>query len=187
MDEMRVNAYMTANSRHFNPSALPTVRSVLTNMPDDAIYNLEAVDFKDPTTVLILSLFLGSLGVDRFVLGDVGLGLLKLFTAGGCGLWTIIDWFTAQNRTRSTNYKRFMEAVAGSSQEGNQIVYNADPTPETDDVAESSFEAKIANTFNSNVAQNDANAENSVPTDEPVEVYESEPAENASNDEIPLE
>ena len=49
------------------------------------------------------------------------------------------------------------------------------------------LEAKIANTFNSNVVQNDANAENSVPTDEPVEVYESEPAENASNDEIPLQ
>ena len=40
-------------------------------------------DAKDPTTLLVISLFLGGLGVDRFVLGQTVLGLLKLFTAGG--------------------------------------------------------------------------------------------------------
>lgn len=40
---------------------------------------------------LILSILVGSLGIDRFYLGYIGLGILKLLTAGGCGVWWLID------------------------------------------------------------------------------------------------
>ena len=43
------------------------------------------------TTSLLLSFFFGYLGVDRFYLGYTGLGIAKLLTVGGCGVWALID------------------------------------------------------------------------------------------------
>jgi TM2 domain-containing membrane protein YozV len=43
-------------------------------------------------TTLLLSLFVGVLGVDRFYLGYTGLGIAKLLTCGGCGIWALVDF-----------------------------------------------------------------------------------------------
>lgn len=53
---------------------------------------------------VLLSFFLGSLGVDRFYLGFVGLGILKLLTLGGCGIWWLIDLILLiSGKTRDAN------------------------------------------------------------------------------------
>ena len=52
-----------------------------------------AQNAKNPTIALIISLFFGYFGIDRFYIGNIGLGVLKLITLGGLMIWGIIDLF----------------------------------------------------------------------------------------------
>lgn len=72
-------------------------------MDDSKSTMLFAQQFKDPTTSLIISIVAGAFGIDRFIIGDTGIGIGKLLTLGGCGIWTIVDWFMIQDATRQKN------------------------------------------------------------------------------------
>ena len=48
-------------------------------------------EMKSKVVALILSIFLGELGIVRFYLGYIGTGILKLITCGGFGIWWLID------------------------------------------------------------------------------------------------
>ena len=76
-------------------------------MDDSKWPTLQMQQYKDPTTYIIVSLLGGSLGIDRFMLGDTGLGVGKLLTCGGLGIWTIIDWFMIMPATREKNMALF--------------------------------------------------------------------------------
>ena len=42
------------------------------------------------------------------MLGETGMGILKLLTLGVCGVLTIIDWFTIQKKTKEHNFNLLM-------------------------------------------------------------------------------
>ena len=66
---------------------------------------------KDRDIALLLSVLAGYWGVDRFFVGDIGMGFLKLFTAGGCGILWIVDWFLIRGRAEDHNRGKAIEIV----------------------------------------------------------------------------
>ena len=63
---------------------------------------------KNPSIDFLFGFFLWGFGVDRFWLGDTGLGVVKIITCAGAGIWGIIDWFTAMTRAKKYNYNKLM-------------------------------------------------------------------------------
>lgn len=111
MDTQKVDLFLGVNSDKFEATSLPTIKEKLQNLSDEKFMIIQSMELKKPSTVLILSIFLGGFGVDRFVLKDTGMGVLKLLTCGVAGILTIIDWFTATRRTKEYNYNLFMEKI----------------------------------------------------------------------------
>lgn len=96
--------YLMTNGKYFHAHQLPFLRERLLDMDDSKMIMVQSAPIKSPQTSLIVSLLAGSLGIDRFLIGDVGLGIGKLLTCGGLGIWAIVDWFLIQGATKDRNF-----------------------------------------------------------------------------------
>lgn len=106
MDAQKVDAFIMANGKFFPDYQVAAIRDMLLAADDSKWSMLQVMQFKDPTICLIISLFAGSLGIDRFFIGDTGLGIAKLITCGGFGIWTIVDWFLIMGAARDKNMQK---------------------------------------------------------------------------------
>ena len=61
--------------------------------------------------VWVFTFLIGGLGVDRFVRGQIGLGVLKLLTGGGCVIWALVDWIIALIKAYGSAYAESEEFV----------------------------------------------------------------------------
>lgn len=108
VDKQKVDMFIMSNQKYFPAGKIMFLKEKLYALDDSKFAMLSTIELKDPTTLLIISLFLGSFGVDRFMLKDTGMGVLKLLTAGCCGILTIIDWFNVQNKAKELNFNNLM-------------------------------------------------------------------------------
>jgi TM2 domain-containing membrane protein YozV len=109
MDAQKVDMFIMSNGKFFEGHQMNMIRERLIVLDDSKWAMLSAVQLKDPATTLIVSILAGSLGIDRFMIGDTGLGVGKLLTCGGFGIWTIIDWFSIQKATREKNMEKIQQ------------------------------------------------------------------------------
>ena len=106
-----VQQYIIENAKFFPEDSINELKARLSKLSQNQFNAIQGIQLKDPMIMLLLSLFLGSSGIDRFLLKEIGLGIIKLLTAGGCGIWTIVDWFLVMNRTREFNYKLVFDSL----------------------------------------------------------------------------
>ena len=104
MESDKVNHILMMLSSKIPAGSIPSVRTRLENteISDSEVMTLQS-QMKDPLLSILLSIFIGSLGIDRFYIGDVGLGIGKLLTGGGCGIWWLIDIFLIVDATKQKN------------------------------------------------------------------------------------
>ena len=111
MDANKVDMFMMSNSKFYEGHNLHAIRERLLALDDEKWPMIQMVQFKDPTTALLISIFAGAYGIDRFYIGDTGMGVGKLLTCGGLGIWAIVDWFLIQGATKEKNLEKFNQAM----------------------------------------------------------------------------
>lgn len=109
-------SFLAANLDKFPSNQVPLLKQRLNELDDDQTDFIYSTDLKNPQTALILSIFLGVFGVDRFYIGDTMLGILKfLFSWATFGIWVIIDWFLIQKACKRNNLKKVQSAIGATT------------------------------------------------------------------------
>ncbi len=108
VDKQKVDMFMMSNQKYFPSEKIMFLKDKLYHMDEDHFSMISCIELKDPTTLLLISLFLGSFGVDRFMIKQTGMGVLKLLTLGCCGVLMVIDWFTIQKKVKELNFNNVM-------------------------------------------------------------------------------
>lgn len=110
------DSFIAANAGNLPVESLPMIRERLEALDDSQTAYVLSADIKSPTTALILSIFLGYFGADRFYIGQIGLGVAKLLLAWATfGIWVLVDWFLIMNATKQANLAALNQSLAAAS------------------------------------------------------------------------
>ena len=99
------------------PEELITINSRIKDFNDDELSQFCMIyrsKRKDPQLILILCLLglVGVAGVQRFVIGNIGMGILYFFTAGLCFIGTIVDAINHKTLAMEYNAKMITETLS---------------------------------------------------------------------------
>jgi len=111
MDAQKVDMFIMTNAKFFEPHLLPAIKEKLAQADDSKFMMIQSISFREPILMLIISLLGGTLGIDRFIIGDTGMGIGKLLTCGGLGIWAIVDWFLIMGRTKEVNFEKLRQIL----------------------------------------------------------------------------
>lgn len=111
MNTDKADLFVVINRDNFPADSIVSIKNQLNACDDSKLDLINIIQFRDPKLALVISLLAGGLGADRFYIGDTGLGVLKLITCGGIGLWAIIDWLLIMGAARERNLRKLMSII----------------------------------------------------------------------------
>ena len=112
MNEENVITIMNAVADKIPENRIYSFKEKIKNEPDTKTEAYLSTRLKTPIVALLLSIFLGVIGIDRFYVGDVGLGVCKLFFGWlTLGIWPLIDIFLIYGRTKEENFLMLTSSI----------------------------------------------------------------------------
>lgn len=106
MEQSKIDLFVAQNSSKLPADKMVLVVEKLKTMSDERFIMLQSKSLTSPVVVWVVSFFFGYLGIDRFMVGSVGAGVVKLLTGGGFGIWWFIDLFLIGKAAKENNYKK---------------------------------------------------------------------------------
>lgn len=107
----QVDLFIMTKGKYFPEAEIYLIKEKLLAASDSSFTMANALSYKDPMIMIVISILGGYFGIDRFILGEVGLGILKLITGGACGIWYLIDLFLIMNKTKEYNFRQMMNIL----------------------------------------------------------------------------
>lgn len=112
MKEESVRQILSMVSDKLPEKKLMVLKNKLADADDSKYDEIACANLHNPTHILLFSIFLGGFGVDRFMIGDVGLGVAKLlFGWLTCGIWPLIDIFMSYKSSKEKNFNKLMNLL----------------------------------------------------------------------------
>ena len=109
MEKQKVDMFIGMNAENFTPQDLMNIKEKLEKMDDDKLFLIQGTEFQKPSIIFLIAILLGW---ERFWLNDVGLGIVKIVTCYGCMIWWLVDIFSAKERAKKYNFKKFTQVTS---------------------------------------------------------------------------
>jgi len=109
MEELKIDQFTLMHNGKFSAKALLEIREQLKKLDDSKFGFIATQDYKEPNTLFWISIFLGSFGVDRFMLGQIGLGLAKLLIPFLLLVICSVQFLTALGDDKVTSFTDFTD------------------------------------------------------------------------------
>lgn len=109
-----VYSYVYDKQSYFPQNTIDDLMEILIDCDEEEFEKIKKTHLKSPIIIQITSILLGIYGIDRFLIGDYTMGILKLLTGGGVLCLWIGDIFSIKKNVKEYNYYKIKNMAVPS-------------------------------------------------------------------------